>query len=76
MVELEGPNDGQETNQLDPAWAFVKEGWVKPQQKTCRKLVGIYRNQIPAVIKNKGYVIDYLRKTMDKGMNDFEHGCF
>ena len=30
MAELEGPNDGQETNQLDPAWVF----WQRKMDQT------------------------------------------
>ena len=41
---------------------FPKEEWAKLPQEMCTKLVGTYRNRTPAVIKNKGYVIDRLLK--------------
>ena len=39
--------------------AFAKEEWAKIPQTTCRKLVDTYKNRLEAVIKNKGYAIDY-----------------
>ena len=38
---------------------FAKEDWAKLPQEVNRRLVGKYKNRIPAVIKNKGYAIDY-----------------
>ena len=41
--------------------AFAKEEWANTPQETCRcrKLVDMYKNRLEAVIKNKGYAIDY-----------------
>ena len=39
--------------------AFAKEEWANIPQTTCRKLVDTYKNRLEAVIKNKGYAIDY-----------------
>ena len=57
MTGLEGPNDGQETDQLNPA--FAEEEWTKRTQEMCRKFVGTYRNRIKSAIKNKEYAISY-----------------
>ena len=38
---------------------FAKEEWANIPQETCRKLVDTYKNRLEAVIKNKGYAIDY-----------------
>ena len=39
--------------------AFAKEEWANIPQTTRRKLVETYKNRLEAVIKNKGYAIDY-----------------
>ena len=39
--------------------SFAKEESTKLAQEMCGKLVGTYRNRIQAVIKNKGYAINY-----------------
>lgn len=39
--------------------AFAKEEWANIPQETCKKLVDTYKNRLEAVIKNKGYAIDY-----------------
>ena len=39
--------------------SFAKEEWAEIPQETCRKLVDTYRNRLEAVMKNKGYAIDY-----------------
>ncbi len=38
---------------------FAKEEWAKIPRETCRNLVDRYKNRLEAVIKNKGYAIDY-----------------
>ena len=39
--------------------SFAKEEWVRIPQETCGKLVNTYRKRLEAVLKNKGYAIDY-----------------
>lgn len=38
---------------------FAKEEWAKIPQETCQKLTENYRRRLHAVIKQKGYAIDY-----------------
>lgn len=39
--------------------SFAMEEWAKIPQETYSKLVDTYKNRLEAVIKNKGYAIDY-----------------
>jgi len=39
--------------------AYAKEEWSNIPVDTCRKLVDSYKHRLEAVIKNKGYTIDY-----------------
>ena len=39
--------------------SFAKEEWAKIPQETCSTLVDTYKDRLEAVIKNKGYAIDY-----------------
>ena len=38
---------------------FAKEEWAKIPVEACRNLVSKYKNRMEAVIKNKGFAIDY-----------------
>ena len=58
FAKEEWANIPQETS-LTQLEAFAKEEWANIPQETCRKLVDTYRNRLEAVIKNKGYSIDY-----------------
>lgn len=37
----------------------TKEEWAKIPVETCRNLVSKYKNRLEAMIKNKGFAIDY-----------------
>ena len=53
--------------------AFAREEWAKIPQETCGKLVSTYRNRLEAVIRNKGYAIDYCRKTLNSENQGYEY---
>ncbi len=44
---------------LEELERFAKEEWAAATQETCLKLVENYNKRLKAVIKKKGYAIDY-----------------
>jgi len=44
---------------LDQVWQFCHEVWARISPKTCEKLVQGYKKRLEAIIKSKGFTINY-----------------